>query len=177
LPDSRAHKVQLLHTPKDPARDGFLRLIAVFKLCKATLLIATAWGILKFLNADFAARVETWVHTLPWTFEQHLIRRAIEWLTGHGAARVHLLSAASMTYAGLFLVEGYGLWRGRHWAEWLTTIATASLIPVEVYEITVHQRPEAVVVFIGNVAILAYLVRRLRLEARARRASRSTAAG
>lgn len=169
--------MQLRHTPSDPARDGFLRLIAVFKLCKATLLIATAWGILKFLNVDFAARVEVWVHTLPWTFEQHMVRRLIEWLTGHGPGRLHLLSAVSMAYAGLFLVEGYGLWRGRHWAEWLTTIATASLIPLEIYEIAAHRRPEAIVVFIGNALILAYLVRRLRLEARARRASHSTAAG
>jgi uncharacterized membrane protein (DUF2068 family) len=165
--------LELRHTPSDPSRDGVLRVIAVYKACKAMLLIATAWGILKFLNIGVADRVDQWVHTLPWAFEQHMVRRLIVWVTGLGPGRLHLLSTVSLSYAGLFVIEGYGLWRGRHWAEWLTTIATASLIPLEVWEIVTRRTLPAVAVFLANALILAYLVRRLRVEARARRASQS----
>jgi len=65
-------------------------------------------------------------------------------------------------YAGLFLVEGTGLWLLKPWAEWFTTILTSTLIPVEVYE--VYRRPTAlrIVALLINVAIVFYLIHRIR---------------
>ena len=45
---------------------------------------------------------------------------------------------AAILYGGLETVEGYGLWRDRLWAEYLTVIATSLLVPLELYEL-VHK--------------------------------------
>jgi uncharacterized membrane protein (DUF2068 family) len=50
----------------------------------------------------------------------------------------------------------------RRWAEWFTVIVTASLVPVEVYEILRHPRPVRIAVLAANLAIVCYLVVRLR---------------
>jgi uncharacterized membrane protein (DUF2068 family) len=73
-------------------------------------------------------------------------------------------------YAALFVIEGVGLIMKARWAEWLTVIATASFVPLEVYEIVRHPRPLRAAVFVVNVVIVGYLVARLRRE-------RSAAAG
>ena len=53
---------------------------------------------------------------------------------------MHALRFVTLTYAAVFAVEGVGLWMRRRWAEWLTTIITASLIPLEVWELI--QQPQ-----------------------------------
>jgi uncharacterized membrane protein (DUF2068 family) len=61
-------------------------------------------------------------------------------------------------YAILEGTEAVGLWRGRRWAEYLTFIATALLLPLEIYEIA--HRPTVLkgVTLAINLAVVLYLV-------------------
>jgi uncharacterized membrane protein (DUF2068 family) len=70
----------------------------------------------------------------------------------------------SFVYAGLFLTEGVGLWLVKRWAEWFSVIITTSLVPVEIYEI--HRHPSAMkcLVLILNIAVVGYLLYRIRNE-------------
>jgi uncharacterized membrane protein (DUF2068 family) len=74
------------------------------------------------------------------------------------------ISAGTFFYAALLLTEGIGLWLKKHWAEYLTAIATASFIPLEVYELAKHFSITKVIVIGINVAVVWYLVARLRRE-------------
>jgi uncharacterized membrane protein (DUF2068 family) len=115
-----------------------LRLIALFKLLQGVLLLGVGLGAALLLRRDVADVVAAWVTELDLDPEN----RAITWLSQHvGMAQPHTLKALSigmLCYAALVLTEGTGLlWRQR-WAEYLTILATASLIPVEVYEVVKH---------------------------------------
>jgi uncharacterized membrane protein (DUF2068 family) len=68
------------------------------------------------------------------------------------------LSGLAAIYAGLFLTEGTGLLLRKRWAEYLTVIATASFIPLAIYEIHRHCSLTRVSFFLGNIAILIYLI-------------------
>jgi uncharacterized membrane protein (DUF2068 family) len=68
-----------------------------------------------------------------------------------------------LVYAFVELLEAVGLWYGRRWAEYLTLIVTASLLPVEVFELSHSVTPFKVVAFILNVAVVAYLLYAKRL--------------
>jgi uncharacterized membrane protein (DUF2068 family) len=60
-------------------------------------------------------------------------------------------------------VEAVGLWYQRRWAEYLTLVVTASLLPLEVYELAHRLSPFKVVAFVINVAVVAYLLYAKRL--------------
>ena len=75
-----------------------------------------------------------------------------------------ITGVAALGYGGLELVEGVGLWRDKLWAEFLTVIATALLLPLELYEL-VHKPSMLKAAGIAvNVAIVVYLGYRLRMR-------------
>jgi uncharacterized membrane protein (DUF2068 family) len=61
-------------------------------------------------------------------------------------------------YAVLEGAEAVGLWYAKRWAEYLTFLATAILIPLEIYEIIHRQSGLKIVGFLINVAVVVYLL-------------------
>jgi len=74
------------------------------------------------------------------------------------SSRLHLFAAVILVYAAVEGVEAVGLWYQRRWAEYLTLIVTASLLPIEVYELANRLSPLKVLAFVINVAVVAYLL-------------------
>jgi len=143
-------------------KDRGLRLIALFKFAKMVLLIAVGLGALRLLDPDTAARVQRWAAALAtgsdWRFAQHLLARAV----GLSPGRLEVLALGAFLYAALFGTEGSGLWLGRRWAEYLTVVATASFVPIEIFEILQRLSLLRVGALVLNLAVVAYLVYRLR---------------
>ena len=146
------------------ARFGVLRLIALFKLSKVLLLLATAYGVLRLRDASVIARLYGWAASLPSGLEQDLVRKGLVIVSGMSPGRINALGFVTLAYAAIFTTEGIGLWMRKRWAEWLTVIVTSSLIPLEIFE-TIH-RPGIgkVLVLVGNAAIVWYLAAQLRKQ-------------
>jgi uncharacterized membrane protein (DUF2068 family) len=142
--------------------DRLLRLIAAFKLLKAGLLIALGVGAFKLLHKDMAQAIEHVIEALRLDPANHFIDAAVAKASNLSAEQIKKLGVGSFIYAGLFLTEGVGLWLVKRWAEWLTVIITSSLVPLEIYEIHRHPTPAKVVVLALNVAIVVYLIFRIR---------------
>jgi uncharacterized membrane protein (DUF2068 family) len=154
-------------TPARPAptpRFGVLRTIALYKLLKVLLLLAVAYGELRLSDASLAAKLLTWASARPFGLEHRVVAQLLEWFSGLSASRVHALRMVTVAYAAVFAVEGVGLWMQKRWAEWLTTVITASLIPLEVWEL--FQRPTIgkAVVLVANIAIVGYLIWHVRTK-------------
>lgn len=73
-------------------------------------------------------------------------------------AKLLLFGFAVSLYAALNLIEAVGLWRARRWAEYLTFFELALLLPVEVYELTVHVTTLKALTLALNLAIVLYLL-------------------
>jgi uncharacterized membrane protein (DUF2068 family) len=151
-------------TPAGKARPrfGLLRLIAVYKLGKVLLLLGAAYGVLRLRDASFIARIYSWASTLQSGLEQDVVRHALAWFSGLSTSRVEAIGAVTLSYAAIFAIEGVGLWLRRRWAEWLTTIVTASLVPLEVWEIVHRPTAGKAAVLVVNIAIVWYLILQLR---------------
>ena len=155
--------------PSPNSSNGILRLIAIFKLCKAALLIAVGVSVLKLVHNGSSEALEQWVATLALRPGAHYLDAAVSKIASIPPNRLKDVGFGSFVYAALFLTEGTGLWLRKPWAEWFTTIMTASLIPIELYEIIHHPTLTKVGILVINVAIVVYLVlqiRKRRSEAR-----------
>ena len=141
--------------------DLWLRLIAWFKLLKATLLVAAAIAAIGLLNPDTARFVTRWAMDLAADRHYHALDMFLVHLLTVDERTLRLLSVGSFLYAALFYTEGFGLFFDKRWAEYLTIVTTAGLIPFEVFELHLHVTAIKVWVLIANVAIVAYLVWRV----------------
>ena len=141
------------------------RVIAIFKFVKALLLILTSYGVHRLLDPGLIEKIHVWSATVTDRVDQRLILRALNFLEGMGAGKLHLVVVVTAAYTAVVLLEGTGLWLRKRWAEWVTILATTSLIPFELWELI--QRPPGhrwtvAVTLAVNVLIAAYLAYLLR---------------
>jgi len=145
---------------------ALIRLIALFKLLKAVLLIAVGLGVLHLLHKDIASDLAHWVRILGLDPGEPYVDRMLQKVIALTPDKIRGLGVGSFIYAGLFLTEGTGLWMLKRWAEWFSIIITTSLIPIEIYEIYRHPTLLKVLVLIINVAVVGFLLHRVRADQR-----------
>jgi hypothetical protein len=148
------------HAETSP-RDTLLRLIALLKFVKCGLLIFAGIVAIRMEEPDAAWGAERWTIGIARHYHVPALESAIRWVGQLNGKQMEALSLACFSYAALFLTEGIGLWKDRRWAEYLTILATGSLLPLEVFELTREVTVLRGLALIVNVLILAYLVRRL----------------
>ena len=78
------------------------------------------------------------------------------------------ISAGTFCYAALLFTEGIGLLLAKRWAKYFTVIITASLLPLEAYEIVKHFSIAKIFVIAINVGVVWYLVVKLMDETQAK---------
>src|ERR1700704_5217652 len=138
-------------------RLNVLRTIALYKLVKVLLLLALAYGEVRLSDASLAAKLVNWASARPLGLEHDVATRFLEWFSGLSESRLHALRIVTLAYAAVFATEGIGLWLQKRWAEWLTVIVTASLIPLEVWELIFRPNIGKAAVLVGNTVIVIYL--------------------
>jgi uncharacterized membrane protein (DUF2068 family) len=147
-------------------RFGILRTIALYKIIKVVLLLAVAYGELRLRDASIAAKLLSWAQAQPYGLEHRIVSQLLEWFSGLSVSRAHALRLVTLAYAAIFALEGVGLWMQKRWAEWLTTIITASLMPLEAWEIFFRPTIGKVLILLANAAVVAYLVWHVRSKNR-----------
>jgi uncharacterized membrane protein (DUF2068 family) len=142
--------------------DRWMPIIAIFKLAKAVLLVAAGIGILKLVHHDIGQVIEHWVYVLQLDPDNQHIHNLLMKVWSVDDRRLKEIGAGTFCYAAIFFTEGTGLLLGKRWAQYFTSIVTASFLPLEIYEM-IH-KPSVVKagVIAVNVAILIYLIVRLR---------------
>jgi uncharacterized membrane protein (DUF2068 family) len=123
-------------------------LVLVFATDRATLR-ATFYKVAADLQGGVAAEQSHSAHGL-W----HELDNAFATSSSH----LHLLGAVLLAYGAVEGVEAVGLWYQQRWAEYLTFLVTASLLPLEVYEIVNHPTPFKIFALLVNVAVVVYLL-------------------
>lgn len=135
--------------------------IIAFKIAKAALLIALGVFLLDYLHRGPLAAVITLARAIHLSTDSQLFDRAVSLAMDATPARQAALGVTALGYAVIFLIEAVGLSRRRAWARWFTIGVTASLLPIEVFEIV--KRPDEIVriaTLLVNIAIVIYLYRR-----------------
>lgn len=143
-------------------RSGGLMAIAIYKFVKTAGLLLLGFGALHFLHHDLASTVAHWVDLLRIDPHSKNLLWLMEKVSKVDEKKLHELSIGTFSYAALFFCEGVGLAMKKRWAEYLTIASTASLMPIEIFEIYKHATGGKIFLLVVNALIVAYLVVELR---------------
>ncbi len=112
-----------------------LLFIAVFKLLKALLFFAVAFGLLRMIHKDTAVELKKLLHVFRIDGDREIIRSLLEKSTSF-EDKQKMLTGILAAFSGLmFSIEGVGLLLRKKWAEYFTVILTSCGIPIELYEV------------------------------------------
>ncbi|MCP9465467.1 MAG: DUF2127 domain-containing protein [Nitrospira sp.] len=139
-----------------------LTVIALFKVVKGLLLLMVGLGLLELMHADLATLFSRLIEALHLNADSRIIHALVLRIDALQPHSVLVASLVSLGYAGLFLVEGIGLWFERSWAAYLTVVSTSLLVPFEVYEVIERVSILRVGVLLLNLLIVLYLVVQLK---------------
>jgi uncharacterized membrane protein (DUF2068 family) len=135
-----------------------LRSIALFEIGKGLLAVAAACGLLSLRHTDLHAVTDAflWRHGID--PETHYRRLFIESVAKATKWPVRQIVGFALTYAAVRFGEGFGLWYGKHWAEWFAVISAGLYLPLEFVHLAHHQTWFSAAVIVLNVVIILYLV-------------------
>jgi uncharacterized membrane protein (DUF2068 family) len=143
-------------------KSGIVTLIGIIKLIEALLLLIVATGAHHLLHRDMGETLHAWIKDLHMDPDGGYLRKGISKLLSVDVKTLQELSVVLYIYFALHLIEGVGLLMHKRWAEYFTVISTSLLVPLEVYELFHKFSATKVIVLIANLAVVAYLIYRLR---------------
>lgn len=146
--------------------DGFVKLIILERLAKATILVLVATGFTVAGRTSLLDRLALEAQEqLALSAGRNLIARLLDRGLGYLGHYPHrtILALAVIVYALLEGAEGVGLYLHRRWAEYLTVVGTGALIPFEVAEVIHRVTPFRVSALLLNAAVVGWLAYRKRL--------------
>ncbi len=135
--------------------------IALERVIKGTIVLVIAFKLLSFLDRNVHDLAENFITRHGINSANRVVHAALERLVGIGNTQLIELSVGAVVYSASLYLEGIGLWLQKRWAEYLTTILTALLIPLEIYEAIEKFTFVRILILAFNVFIVWYLSTRL----------------
>jgi uncharacterized membrane protein (DUF2068 family) len=148
-------------SPDRDTNDAAMRALVGYKLVKAAVQLLLGIVLVIVVLAGHADVLQSVAELLRHDLSQAWALRLATYLMNMATPRhVELTAVALFLDAGLSGVEGWALHTRRWWAEWLVVVASGSLLPYELYELTRHLRVGRVLILLINLAIVVYLAHR-----------------
>ena len=142
--------------------DRLLPWIAAERTFRAIVLFVVGIALIANPHHNWGKTVANFARDLGLNPNSNGIERIIHKLHAISAHRYAVFGIIALAYGVLEAVEGFGLWKRRRWAEYLTVLATSLLFIPEIWEIANSATPLKVGALLVNIAIVAYLIIRLR---------------
>ena len=136
---------------------GGLRVVALFEGAKGALVLVAGFGLLSLIHQDvqrIAEEIVRHFHINPASRYPRIFIQAFAALTSQ---RLWLLASMALLYSALRLIEAYGLWWSRRWAQYFALIFGGVYLPVEIYELFLRITFSKALVVAVNIAVVGYL--------------------
>ena len=140
------------------ARQGGLRVVAVFEGAKGGLVLVTGLGLLAFIHRGLHTAAEEVVRHLHLNPARHYPRIFLDAAARVTDTQLWILAVSAFLYVVVRFIEAFGLWRRKLWAQWFGALSGGIYIPMELLEVTRGLSWAKVAVLSVNSAIVAYLV-------------------
>ena len=139
-----------------------LRAVALFEFFKGFFVLLMGLCALLLVHRDVWLIAERLLALLHISTDRHFAQVFLDFADHVTDANLWAAARIAFAYAVLRFTEGYGLWHGRPWAEWMAFISGTLLLPLEVRELMRGVTVLRSALFIGNIAIVLYMLYVLR---------------
>ncbi|MFK4147764.1 DUF2127 domain-containing protein [Streptomyces sp. NPDC004065] len=148
-------------------RDLFvLRFLAAERALRGVFIVLVAVAVWRFSNSQDAVRrlfneyldvFRPVFRHFHYDLDHSPVVGTIQKTFGYRHSTLLLVAGLLLVYALVELIEAVGLWYARRWAEYLTVVATAAFLPLEIYELTEHVSPVKITTLVLNVVAVLYI--------------------
>src|SRR5271165_5393886 len=168
-----------LGTKPDPHRRQrqVLRAVATFEFFKGILVVVMGACALALVHKDVWLIAEILLTRLHIDTDSRTAQIFLDFADSITDARLWVAARIAFAYAALRFAESYGLWKGRTWAEWVALVSGSLLLPLEIRELMRGLTALRCAMFIGNVAVVIYMLYIIRNNRRERAAAALRPAG
>lgn len=150
--------------PRDEGarHDRLLPWIAAERSIRAVVLVAIGVVLVTHPHTDWGKTISDLSRHLGFDPSRNGIEKIIAKVRAISPHKYEIFGGVAIAYGVLEGAEGYGLWRRRRWGEHLTIVATSLLFIPEIWEITKTPTALKIAALVLNIAVVAYLIVRLR---------------
>jgi uncharacterized membrane protein (DUF2068 family) len=145
-----------------PAQRRILRAVASLEFIKGVFVLVIGLSAILLVHKDAWVIAESLLALLHISTDRHSAQLFLDFADDITDARLWMAVRLAFAYSTLRFVEGYGLWKQRTWAEWVAFGSGMLLIPLEIRELIRGVTILRSVVFVGNVAVVCYMLYLLR---------------
>jgi uncharacterized membrane protein (DUF2068 family) len=135
-----------------------LRAVAAFEFFKGIFVVLMGVCALALVHKDAWLIAESILALLHISTDSRLAQMFLDFADSITDARLWAAARIAFAYAVLRFTEAYGLWKGRTWAEWVALVSGTLLLPVEIRELIRGVTVVRCGFFIGNLAIVFYML-------------------
>lgn len=148
--------------PERPSRQRrALRAIALFEGIKGIAAIAASLGVLELVHHDARRLAMALIGHYGLNPLHHYPALLLHYADALQDANLRNVLLLAWGYAAIRLLEAYGLWRDRAWAEWLAALSGALYVPFEVRHVLAHPTAINGGVLLANLAVVGFMAWRL----------------
>lgn len=135
-----------------------LRAVASFEFAKGVFVVLMGFCALALVHKDVWLIAESLLALLHISTDRRSAQVFLDFADNVTDARLWAAARIAFAYAALRFTEAYGLWKERTWAEWVAFISGTLLLPLEVRELLRGVTMLRCGLFVGNVAVVAYML-------------------
>ncbi|MGA2016307.1 MAG: DUF2127 domain-containing protein [Opitutaceae bacterium] len=136
-----------------------LKLIAGAKLAKGIVLACLSLGVLDLIHSDLPALALRFLEVARISPENRYVVFLLDKVGLVDTRTLVRLGILSALYASILLVEGFGLWIGAAWAEYMVVISSGVFVPEECLILLHKFTWLRLSILLVNAAILVYVAK------------------
>ncbi len=133
-------------------------MVAGIEAAKGVTVLAAGLGLFGLMHRDLQAAADRLVHHLHLNPASHYPRVFIDVMARLDNTHLVMLALGALAYATVRLIESYGLWRERSWAEWFGALSGGIYLPLEFYSLWEGITWPKISLLLANCLVVGYLV-------------------
>ena len=141
-----------------PSHARGLHIVALFEGAKGILVLLVGFGLLTFIHQDVNEAAKHLVKHFNLNPASHYPRIFLD-LTEHiDDAKLWSMALAATMYFVVRMIEAFGLWLRKTWAEWFAVLTGGMYIPIEIYKVASKVTWPRITVLVVNFGVVSYLL-------------------